>query len=87
MTSITVLEFGGKFDVEIDNNLKTIKDLKDRIIAIKNEMYRYDNIKIIVRGSEADDNMDISTINTNNVSLIIVAKKCMVHHNDIPFNN
>jgi hypothetical protein len=87
MTSITVLEFGGKFDVEIDNNLKTIKDLKDRIITIKNEMYRYDNLKIIVRGSEADDNMDISTINTNNVSLIIVAKKCMVHHSDIPFNN
>ena len=86
MTSITVLEFGGKFDVEIDNNLKTIKDLKDRIIAIKNEMYRYDNLKIIVRVSEADDNMDISTINTNNVSLIIVAKKCMVHHSDIPFN-
>ena len=87
MASITVIEFGGKFEVDIDNNLKTISDLKERIIAIKNGMYRYDNLKIIVRGSEADDNMDVSAINTNNVSLIIVAKKCMVHHSDIPFNN
>ena len=87
MASINVLEWGGRFEVKVDNNLKTIKDLKDQILVIKDGMYRYDNLKIIVKGSEVDDNMDISELDTKFVSLIIIAKKCMVHHSDIPFNN
>lgn len=79
MSKITILEFGGKFEVDIDNNVSNIMELKNYIVNNKNGAYHYDNLKIIYRGSEIDDSTILNELDVKILTLIIVPIKCDEH--------